>query len=162
MDFSKISDFGKNISSSFTPFASRTQQYVREQLGQVEEKVTLPTPSPIQAPPARSDSSIDISPTPPPDPSPSLASSDTITPSYIPRDSRFLQTILPASLSTGRLVDFIRDVGIVHRIRRKLTESKTQLPPDYLELEKRVDALKTVHQKMLAVTYVGTLVFAGC
>ncbi|RPA90893.1 hypothetical protein L873DRAFT_1716209 [Choiromyces venosus 120613-1] len=66
MDFSKIQGFGKNISSSFTPFATRTQQFMREQLGQADEK--------------------------------------------------------------------------------------TQLPPDYLELEKRVDALKNVHQKMLAVT----------
>ncbi|KAM9875942.1 hypothetical protein VD0002_g3705 [Verticillium dahliae] len=31
-------------------------------------------------------------------------------------------------------------------------EDKTQLPPDYIDLEKRVDALKIVHQKMLAVT----------
>lgn len=30
--------------------------------------------------------------------------------------------------------------------------SQTQLPPDYIDLEKRVDALKIVHQKMLAVT----------
>ena len=29
---------------------------------------------------------------------------------------------------------------------------KTELPPDYLELEKRVDALKQVHQKLLQVT----------
>merc|ERR1712000_640809 len=29
---------------------------------------------------------------------------------------------------------------------------KTQLPPDYIDLEKRVDALKQAHQKMLAVT----------
>ena len=79
----------------------------------------------------------------------------------MPRDSRFLQTAFPVSLSASRLADFIRDVGIIHRIRRKLTDSKTQLPPDYLELEKRVDALKTVHQKMLAVTYVAVLVFAG-
>jgi hypothetical protein len=32
------------------------------------------------------------------------------------------------------------------------TEDKTELPPDYIELEKRVDALKLVHQKLLAVT----------
>lgn len=32
------------------------------------------------------------------------------------------------------------------------TEDKTQMPPDYIDLEKRVDALKQVHQKMLAVT----------
>ncbi len=31
---------------------------------------------------------------------------------------------------------------------------QTQLPADYVELEKRVDALKQVHQKLLAVTYV--------
>ncbi|KAH8681500.1 BAR domain-containing family protein [Xylariales sp. PMI_506] len=31
-------------------------------------------------------------------------------------------------------------------------EDKTELPPDYIDLEKRVDALKQVHQKMLAVT----------
>ncbi|KAJ4425162.1 hypothetical protein N0V82_000217 [Gnomoniopsis sp. IMI 355080] len=31
-------------------------------------------------------------------------------------------------------------------------DDKTQLPPDYIDLEKRVDALKAVHQKMLAVT----------
>jgi hypothetical protein len=40
-------------------------------------------------------------------------------------------------------------------MRRKLTQStggQTQLPPDYIDLEKRVDALKQVHQKMLAVT----------
>jgi hypothetical protein len=31
-------------------------------------------------------------------------------------------------------------------------EDKTQLPPDYIDLEKRVDALKQAHQKLLAVT----------
>lgn len=31
-------------------------------------------------------------------------------------------------------------------------EDKTQLPPDYIDLEKRVDALKQVHQKLLSVT----------
>ncbi|CZT03817.1 probable BAR domain protein [Rhynchosporium agropyri] len=66
MDFNKVSAFGKNFTASFTPFAARTQQYVKEQLGQAEDK--------------------------------------------------------------------------------------TQLPPDYIELEKRVDALKQVHQKMLQVT----------
>ena len=62
----KFSAFGKNFSASFTPFAARTQQYVKEQFGQVEDK--------------------------------------------------------------------------------------TELPPDYIELEKRVDALKLVHQKLLSVT----------
>ncbi|KAJ4985885.1 bar domain-containing protein [Stagonosporopsis vannaccii] len=62
----KISAFGKSFGASFTPFAARTQQYVKEQLGQAEDK--------------------------------------------------------------------------------------TQLPPDYIELEKRVDALKKVHTTMLQVT----------
>jgi len=62
----KVSAFSKNLSASFSPFAARTQQYVKEQLGQAEDK--------------------------------------------------------------------------------------TQLPPDYIELEKRVDALKQVHQRMLQVT----------
>ncbi|KAF2098582.1 hypothetical protein NA57DRAFT_39379 [Rhizodiscina lignyota] len=61
-----FSAFGKNVQDSFKPWSTRTQQYVREQLGQAEDK--------------------------------------------------------------------------------------TELPPDYLELEKRVDALKQVHQKMLQVT----------
>ncbi|KAI9678309.1 MAG: hypothetical protein M1817_006255 [Caeruleum heppii] len=62
----KFQAFGKNISASISPFATRTQQYVKEQLGQAEDK--------------------------------------------------------------------------------------TQLPTEYLELEKRVDALKQVHQKLLQVT----------
>ncbi|KAL5336191.1 BAR domain-containing family protein [Aspergillus crustosus] len=62
----KVQAFGKNFSASFTPFAARTQQLIREQLGQIEDK--------------------------------------------------------------------------------------TQLPDEYIELEKRVDALKLVHQKLLQVT----------
>ncbi|KAI9736084.1 MAG: hypothetical protein M1818_006260 [Claussenomyces sp. TS43310] len=62
----KFQAFGKNFTASITPFAARTQQYVKEQLGQAEDK--------------------------------------------------------------------------------------TQLPADYIELEKRVDALKQVHQKLLQVT----------
>ncbi|KAF1926429.1 meiotically up-regulated gene 64 protein [Didymella exigua CBS 183.55] len=62
----KISAFGKSFGASFTPFAARTQQYVKEQLGQAEDK--------------------------------------------------------------------------------------TQLPPDYIELEKRIDALRKVHTNMLQVT----------
>ncbi|KAF5863152.1 hypothetical protein ETB97_010497 [Aspergillus alliaceus] len=64
----KFQAFGKNLSASFSPFAARTQQMIKEQLGQADDK--------------------------------------------------------------------------------------TQLPDEYLELEKRVDALKLVHQKLLQVTYV--------
>ncbi|KAF7715977.1 BAR domain-containing protein [Penicillium ucsense] len=62
----RVQAFGKTFSASFTPFAQRTQQLIKEQLGQVEDK--------------------------------------------------------------------------------------TQLPDEYIELEKRVDALKLVHQKLLQVT----------
>ncbi|MDI1488773.1 MAG: BAR domain-containing protein [Ramalina farinacea] len=62
----KFQAFGKNITSSITPFAARTQQYFKEQIGTADDK--------------------------------------------------------------------------------------TELPPDYIELEKRVDALKQVHQKLLSVT----------
>ncbi|GES57346.1 BAR domain protein [Aspergillus terreus] len=62
----KVQAFGKNLSASFSPFAQRTQQMIREQLGQAEDR--------------------------------------------------------------------------------------TQLPDEYIELEKRVDALKLVHQKLLQVT----------
>lgn len=42
----------------------------------------------------------------------------------------------------------------IHSVKEQLGQAgeKTQLPPEYVELEKRVDALKEVHQKMLAVT----------
>jgi hypothetical protein len=36
--------------------------------------------------------------------------------------------------------------------RMLIIGKQTQLPPDYIDLEKRVDALKQVHQKMLTVT----------
>ncbi|RAK99210.1 BAR domain-containing protein [Aspergillus ibericus CBS 121593] len=62
----KFQAFGKNLSASFSPFAARTQQMIKEQLGQAEDR--------------------------------------------------------------------------------------TQLPDEYIELEKRVDALKIVHQKLLQVT----------
>ncbi|OJZ91797.1 hypothetical protein ASPFODRAFT_55470 [Aspergillus luchuensis CBS 106.47] len=62
----KFQAFGKNLSASFSPFAARTQQMIKEQLGQADDR--------------------------------------------------------------------------------------TQLPDEYIELEKRVDALKIVHQKLLQVT----------
>ncbi len=77
----------RNIGSQITPFASRTFQYTKEQLGQAEDKVCGRT--------------------------------------LISRDSQLTEL-----------------------------DQQTQLPPDYIDLEKRVDALKQVHQKMLGVTYV--------
>ena len=43
----------------------------------------------------------------------------------------------------------------------KLLVSQTELPPDYIELEKRVDALKLVHQKLLQVTYAAVLALSS-
>ena len=39
------------------------------------------------------------------------------------------------------------------RERMGQVDDKTELPPDYLDLEQRIEALKTVHQKLLQVTY---------
>jgi len=39
----------------------------------------------------------------------------------------------------------------------RVDQCQTELPPDYVELEKRVDALKQVHQKLVAVTYVSSV-----
>ncbi|KAL1959756.1 hypothetical protein VTO42DRAFT_1342 [Malbranchea cinnamomea] len=38
----KFQAFGKNLSATFTPFAARTQQFVKEQLGTADEKTQLP------------------------------------------------------------------------------------------------------------------------
>jgi hypothetical protein len=173
MDFTKnFANFGKNISTSFTPFASRTQQFVREQLGQAEDKVSAPAPAPA---PGTSDGPSDGST----DAATSSASSDTITPTSasaaIPdappsapesTSSTYVATAAATATatasavasattaSTRRLAELLNETNLVFMIRRKLTETKTQLPPDYIELEKRVDALKQVHQQLLAVTYV--------
>jgi hypothetical protein len=83
--------FIRSIGSQFQPLASRTLQYTKEQLGQVDDKVYSGT---------------------------------TILTSDCRKESK---------LTAPRI--------------------QTQLPPDYIDLEKRVDALKQVHQKMLSVTY---------
>ncbi|KAL7273628.1 BAR domain-containing protein [Rhizina undulata] len=137
MDFGKIQNFGNNISKSFTPFAARTQQFMREQLGTADDKV---------APPAAASTA-----------SSSSSSKDTITPaSIIPPPHTPSSSSAPTSPTASKrirpLVDYVAELNLVFNIRRKLTEAKTQLPADYIELEKRVDALKQVHQKMLAVT----------
>jgi hypothetical protein len=72
------------VGATISPFAQRTQQFVRESLGQSEDKVSL------------------------------------------------TYTSLVVSL--------------------KLIRNQTELPSEYVDLEKRVDALKAAHQKMLAVT----------
>lgn len=190
MDFTKnIANFGKNISTSFTPFAARTQQFVREQLTQVEDKVSAPSPAPSASKSASTDGPADA----PVDDATAAASPDTTNPtssSSSSPDSDDTAVPIPdasaasppsssapgvaataASVSTAavnatanatasaaatarRLAELLNETALVFMIRRKLTETKTQLPSDYLELEKRVDALRLVHQQLLAVTYV--------
>lgn len=170
MDFTKgIQSFGKNISNSFTPFASRTQQFVREQLGQVDDKVSAPVPgtsdgtSEGSTDAASSSASSDtITPTSAamPDTTPSApAVSSTYASTYASTATATVTATATAvasatTASTRRLAELLNETGLLFMIRRRLTETKTQLPPDYIELEKRVDALKLVHQQLLAVTYV--------
>ncbi|KAL0944206.1 acetylglutamate synthase [Colletotrichum truncatum] len=52
-------------------------------------------------------------------------------------------------LSDPKLLDY---ENVCRHIEPSIQCYQTQLPPDYIDLEKRVDALKQVHQKMLAVT----------
>lgn len=78
--------------ASFTPWAGRTSQYLKEQLGQSNDKVKLPS---------------------------------CLT---------FFPSLQPA-------------IAYLVPSRRQ-----TELPPDYIALEKRIEALKQVHQKMLSVT----------
>jgi hypothetical protein len=137
MDMSKFQSFGKNISSSFSPFAARTGQFMREQLGQAEDKVHSP------------------STTTAPDSQDAAASGHiSSTPSTSDTNPSSKKTSGPSKYLTAPLglASLVNQSSLVHKIRRKLTEEKTQLPPDYIELEKRVDALKQVHQKLLAVT----------
>ena len=73
----------------------------------------------------------------------------------LPFDTRTIPSfILYRVPSVFLFASFLRRFFGAYLIHGELTSLKTQLPPDYLELEKRVDALKGVHQKMLAVTYV--------
>ena len=137
----KLQSFGKNISLSFTPFASRSQQYIKEQLGQADDKVSNPSnPAPASVTAETAAATFSSSP----------ASSSL--------NAALNNTSIPNTPSSGSgLVTFsglFMDSKVLFALRRRLTENKTQLPSEYTELEKRVDALKQVHQKMLAVTYV--------
>ena len=174
----KIQGFGKNFAANFTPFAARSQQYLKEQLGQADDKVTDPRPSSSSSTNPQSAQS-------PHSPALTSVSSETadgvFTPSSSSEDdaagadasaaSSSLAPGNPAAMFAGAQLDAVtaflgrngpaagrffvglwEDSEVVFAMRRLLTIEKTQLPTDYLELEKRVDALKQVHQKMLAVT----------
>ena len=134
MDMSKFQNFGKSITSTFSPFAARTGQFVREQLGQAEDKVNPPTSTSSAA---------------------STAAPDSATTSAaghaVHGDAATAATPKPPAFNLAKAIG---QMELFRLIRRKLTESQTQLPSDYTELVKRVDALKQVHQQLLAVTYV--------
>ncbi|KAF8460416.1 hypothetical protein BDZ91DRAFT_766332 [Kalaharituber pfeilii] len=131
----KIQGFGKNFAANFTPFAARSQQYLKEQLGQADDKVSNP-----------------------PDPALTSVSAEAATATFSstpgPSSTTALHDTTNAQSNPGLpfLPGLFAHSDILFALRRKLTENKTQLPADYIELEKRVDALKQVHQKLLAVT----------
>lgn len=141
MDISKLQNFGKSITSTFSPFAARTGQFVREQLGQAEDKVNPPNSNPTAVG--------------------SIATPDsTAASAAVPADSAVQGgAVASAPFSGFNLGRAIGQMELVRLIRRKLTESQTQLPSDYIELEKRVDALKQVHQQLLAVTLVSHSIY---
>lgn len=58
---------------------------------------------------------------------------------------RFTANFTPFAASAARSQQYLKE-------QLGQADDKTQLPPDYVELEKRVDALKQVHKNMLAVT----------
>lgn len=137
----KIQGFGKNFAFNFSPFASRSQQYIKEQLGQADDKVSTPSNPALASVTAET-----------------AAATFSSSPASSSLNAALSDTSIPNTPSSGSgLVPFsglFMDSKVLFALRRKLTENKTQLPSEYIELEKRVDALKQVHQKMLAVTYV--------
>src|SRR5271170_1426610 len=52
-----------------------------------------------------------------------------------------------------RTIRKCRRQGTLTSKRRDLTDLQTELPQEYLELEKRIDQLKATHLKLLNVTY---------
>lgn len=70
------------------------------------------------------------------------------------RSTTFANIFLPC----GFLTDSANFTPFAQRTQQMIkeqlgqAEDKTQLPDEYIELEKRVDALKLVHQKLLQVT----------
>ena len=134
----KIQGFGKNFAANFTPFAARSQQYLKEQLGQADDKVSNPSNPALTSVSAETAAATFSS---------SAASSSL-------NAALHDTTTTTSGSGPGFFPGLFKDSEVIFSVRRKLTENKTQLPPDYIELEKRVDALKQAHQKMLAVTYV--------
>lgn len=57
-----------------------------------------------------------------------------------------------ASASSASFTPFAQRTQQMIKEQLGQAEDKTQLPDEYIELEKRVDALKLVHQKLLSVT----------
>jgi len=137
----QIQSFGKKFTTSFSPFAARSQQYLKEQLGQADDKVSNPSNPALTSVSAETAAATFSSSAA--TPSLNAALHDT-TPATVP----------PSGSGQSFFPGIFRDSEVLFALRRKLTENKTQLPPDYVELEKRVDALKQVHKNMLAVTYV--------
>ena len=67
---------------------------------------------------------------------------------------RFTNIFLPCGFLTGsaNFTPFAQRTQQMIKEQLGQADDKTQLPDEYIELEKRVDALKLVHQKLLQVT----------
>lgn len=137
----RIQGFGKNFAANFTPFAARSQQYLKEQLGQADDKVSNPSNPALTSVSAETAAA-------------TFSSSAATSSLNATLHDTTPATVPPSGSGQAFFPGIFKDSEVLFALRRKLTENKTQLPPDYLELEKRVDALKQVHKKMLAVTYV--------
>ena len=67
---------------------------------------------------------------------------------------RFTNIFLPCGFLTysASFTPFAQRTQQMIKEQLGQAEDKTQLPDEYIKLEKRVDALKLVHQKLLQVT----------
>lgn len=61
-------------------------------------------------------------------------------------------TVLSAFPCSASFTPFAQRTQQMIKEQLGQAEDRTQLPDEYIELEKRVDALKLVHQKLLQVT----------
>lgn len=67
-------------------------------------------------------------------------------------DHGLLLTVVAVAPNSANFTPFAQRTQQMIKEQLGQVDDKTQLPDEYIELEKRVDALKLVHQKLLQVT----------
>jgi hypothetical protein len=65
-----------------------------------------------------------------------------------------LTRVIENTSALERTIRKCRRQGTMTSKKRDLTDHQTELPQEYLELEKRIDQLKATHLKLLNVTYI--------